>query len=386
MKNINEVVVIGAGQAGLSVGYQLKQRGVPFLILDANERVGDVWRDRWDSLRLFSPARFDGLPGMPFPASKTYFPTKDEMADFLTAYAKRFALPIETGVRVDRLRRSESGFVVRAGTREIEARQVVVAMANFQTPKWPSFAPALDPGILQMHSVEYRNPGQLREGSVLIVCAGNSGTEIAIELAKAGRHVSLSGNVPGVVPFRPQSFFGRHVFAPITLGVVFHRVLKLDSPLGRKAAAAARGKATQLVRVKPKDLRRAGVVMLPKVAGVKGRQVVLENQQSVEPANVIWCTGFEPGFSWIQLPVFDEGGLPIHRRGVVEAEPGLYFTGLHFLYAMSSAQIQGAGRDSAYVGDAIVRLMERRSSNPGREIRRNDATVHRGRRAPVMGG
>jgi len=377
MTNINEVVVIGAGQAGLSVGYQLKQRGVPFVILDANERVGDVWRHRWDSLRLFSPARFDGLPGMPFPAAKSYFPTKDEMADFLAMYAKRFALPVETGVRVDRLTRSDSGFVVRAGAREIEARQVVVAMSNFQTPKLPSFASTLDPRILQLHSVEYRNPKQLRDGSVLIVGAGNSGAEIAIELAKAGRKVALSGNVPSVVPFRPQSFLGRHVFAPLTLGVVFHKVLKLDSPLGRKAAAAGRGKATPLIRVKPKDLRSAGVEMLPKVAAVKGREVVLENQQAFEPGNVIWCTGFDPGFSWIRLPVFDERGLPIHRRGVVEAEPGLYFTGLHYLYAMSSAQIHGAERDSAYVGDAIVRVMEQWKARP----QRNDAAVHRDRRA-----
>jgi putative flavoprotein involved in K+ transport len=265
-------------------------------------------------------------------------------------------LPVETGVRVDRLTRSDSGFVVRAGTRQIEARQVVVAMSNFQTPKLPAFASQLDPRIRQLHSVEYRNPGQLRDGDVLIVGAGNSGAEIASELAKAGRRVVLSGNVPSVVPFRPQSFLGRHVFAPLTLGVVFHRVLRLDSPLGRKAAAAGRGKATPLIRVKPKDLRSAGVAMVPKVAGVSGREVVLENQQSLVPANVIWCTGFEPGFSWIHLPVFDDRGLPIHRRGVVDAEPGLYFTGLHYLYAMSSAQIHGAARDSAYVGDAIFRL------------------------------
>jgi putative flavoprotein involved in K+ transport len=378
MKNIYEVVVIGAGQSGLSVGYQLKQRGVPFVILDANERVGDVWRNRWDSLRLFSSARFDGLPGMPFPASKSYFPTKDEMADFLVAYAKRFMLPVETGVRIDRLARGDAGFVVRAGTRQIEARQVVVAMSNFQTPKLPAFASTLDPRILQLHSVEYRNPTQLRDGSVLIVGAGNSGAEIALELAKAGRQVALSGNIPSVVPFRPQSFLGRHVLAPLTLGVVFHRVLKLDSPLGRKAAAAGRGKATPLIRVKPRDLRSARVEMLPKVAGVKGREVVLENQQSVDAANVIWCTGFEPGFSWIHLPVFDDAGLPIHLRGVVEAEPGLYFTGLHYLYAMSSAQIHGAARDSAYVADAIVRFKERRNSTT---VRRSDASDHRGKRA-----
>lgn len=350
-----DVVVIGAGQAGLSVGYHLKQRGIPFVILDANDRVGDTWRKRWDSLRLFSPARFDGLAGMPFPAPKSYFPTKDEMADFLEHYAKTFALPVETGVKVDRVSRRGSDFVVQSGAREITARNVVVAMSNFQQPLVPDYASNLDPSIVQLHSFGYRNPKQLRDGRVLIVGVGNSGAEIAWELIKRGHQVSISGNLPGVVPFRPGSFFGRHVFAPLTLGVVFHHVLTLDSPLGRKAHASGRGKATPLIRVKPKDLEAAGVQRVPKVRGVQHGRPVLENGETVDAANVIWCTGFRPGFSWIDLPVFDEDGQPMHTRGVVERAPGLYFTGLHFLYAMSSAQIQGADRDAAHVASAIAR-------------------------------
>jgi putative flavoprotein involved in K+ transport len=357
--NDTDVVVVGAGQAGLSVGYHLKQRGIPFVILDANDRVGDTWRKRWDSLRLFSPARFDGLAGMPFPAPKSYFPTKDEMADFLEHYAKTFALPVETGVKVDRVSRHETGFLVEAGRRAITARQVVVAMSNFQKPLVPDYAASLDPSIVQLHSVDYRNPAQLRDGGVLIVGVGNSGAEIAWELVQRGRKVWMSGNIPGVVPFRPGSFFGRHVFAPLTLGVVFHRVLTLDSPIGRKAHASGRGKATPLIRVKPKDLEAAGVTRVSKVRGAHNGLPALENGETIDVANVIWCSGFRPGFSWIDLPVFDENGEPLHERGVVEREPGLYFTGLHFLYAMSSAQIQGADRDAAHIVSRIARLSPR---------------------------
>jgi putative flavoprotein involved in K+ transport len=361
-----DVVVIGAGQAGLSVGYHLQHRGIPFVILDANDRVGDTWRKRWDSLRLFSPARFDGLAGMPFPAPKSYFPTKDEMADFLEHYAKTFALPVESGVKVDRVSRRGENFVVQSGEREITSRHVVVAMSNFQQPSVPNYASKLDPSIVQLHSMDYRNPKQLRDGRVLIVGVGNSGAEIAWELIKRGRKVTMSGNVPGVVPFRPGSFLGRHVFAPLTLGVVFHRVLTLDSPLGRKVHASSRGKATPLIRVKPKDLVAAGVERVAKVRGAHNGLPILENGETVDAANVIWCTGFRPGFSWIDLPVFDADGQPIHARGVVEREPGLYFTGLHFLYALSSAQIQGADRDASHVVSAIARRHPGRSAPPSR--------------------
>jgi putative flavoprotein involved in K+ transport len=354
-----DVVVIGAGQAGLSVGYHLKQRGIPFVILDANERIGDTWRKRWDSLRLFSPARFDGLAGMPFPAAKSYFPTKDEMADFLEHYAKTFALPVETGVKVDRVSRHETGFLVQAGGREITTRQVVVAMSNFQKPRVPDYAEKLDPSIVQLHSLDYRNPAQLRDGGVLIVGVGNSGAEIAWELVRRGHKVWMSGNIPGVVPFRPGAFLGRHVFAPLTLGVVFHHLMTLDTPIGRKAHASGRGKATPLIRVKPKDLAAAGVTRVPKMRGAQNGLPVFENGETVDAANVIWCTGFRAGFSWIDLPVFDESGEPLHKRGVVEREPGLYFTGLHFLYAMSSAQIQGANRDAAFVASAVARFTDR---------------------------
>ncbi len=351
-----EVVVIGAGQSGLAVGYHLKQRGVPFVVLDANERIGDAWRNRWDSLRLFSHARFDGLAGLSFPGPKSYLPTKDEMADFLEHYAKVFDLPVENGVRVTRVERGGAGFLVKAGERTIEARQVVVAMSNFQKPRVPEFASRLAPSITQLHSSAYRNPSQLRDGNVLIVGAGNSGAEIALELARKGRRVLLAGRFPKIVPFRPDSFLGRHLFAPITLGFVFTRVLTRDTRLGRKVSANG-AEVTPLIRVKPSDLAAAGVARMARVRGVSGGMPVLESGETVDADNVIWCTGYHPDFSWIDLPVFNTDGLPRHRRGVVDGELGLYFTGLYFLYAMSSSSINGASRDAAYVADAIARRM-----------------------------
>jgi putative flavoprotein involved in K+ transport len=351
-----EVVVIGAGQSGLAMGYHLKQRGVPFVVLDANERIGDAWRNRWDSLRLFSHARFDGLAGLPFPGPKTYLPTKDEMADFLEHYAKAFELPVENGTRVTRVERGGSGFLVRAGDRTIDARQVVVAMSNFQKPRVPEFASRLAPEVTQLHSSAYRNVSQLRDGKVLVVGAGNSGAEIALELARKGRRVFLSGRFPKIVPFRPDSFFGRHLFAPITLGFVFTRLLTLDTPLGRKVGANG-AEVTPLIRVKPADLAAAGVVRTARVRGASGGMPVLESGETVGVENVIWCTGYHPDFSWIDLPVFNADGLPRHRRGVVDGELGLYFTGLYFLYAMSSSSINGASRDAAYVADAVARRM-----------------------------
>ncbi len=350
-----ETVIIGAGQAGLSVGYHLARRGVPFVILEANQRVGDTWRRRWDSLRLFTPARFDGLDGLPFPASAHAFPTKDQMADYLESYAQRFGLPVRTGVTVDRVTRADGGFFVSAGELRIRAEQVVVAMATYQKPRVPAFAAELDLEIVQLHSLEYRNPGQLRDGGVLIVGAGNSGSEIAMELACTGRATWMSGRDTGHVPFRIDGTAARLGLLRLVLRGLFHRVLTLDTPLGRKVRPKATSRGAPLIRVKPQDLAAAGVVRVPRMAGVRGGLPVLDDGRVLEVTNVVWCTGFEPGFTWIDLGgVFDDRGEPAHERGVVAAAPGLSFVGLHFLYAMSSTMIHGAGRDAEYVARRIA--------------------------------
>src|SRR5687768_2894792 len=177
----HDVIVIGGGQAGLAMGYQLAQRGISFVILEAHERVGDSWRQRWDSLRLFTPARFDSLAGMPFPAPDFSFPTKDEMAAYLESYAQKFRLPVRTGTRVTRLTRNGDGFVLTTNQGTLQAKQVVVAMSTFQQSRVPAFATQLSPDITQLTSFAYRNPAQLREGAVLVAGAGNSGAEIALD-------------------------------------------------------------------------------------------------------------------------------------------------------------------------------------------------------------
>lgn len=349
-----KVIVIGAGQSGLSIGYHLARRGIPFVILEADERVGDVWRRRWDSLRLFTPARYDGLDGMPFPGDRYAFPSKDEMGDFLEAYAARFDLPVRTGMRVERLMRRGDRYLVTAGDTAFEAEHVVIAMGSYQKPRVPPFADDLDPKIVQLHSSEYRNPSQLQKGDVLIVGAGNSGSEIARELASRGHHISMSGRDTGHIPFRIEGFLGRHLLVHLVIRVLFYRVLTTGTPLGRKVRPKVLAKGGPLIRVKPKDLAALGVERVPRTVGVRDGLPVLENGEVVDAANVIWCTGFHPGFAWIDLPVFDEHGAPIHDRGVAAGQAGLYFLGLEFLYALSSTMIQGVGRDAAHIADVIA--------------------------------
>lgn len=349
-----DTVIIGAGQSGLSVGYHLAKRGMPFVILEGNQRVGDSWRQRWDSLRLFTPARYDGLVGMPFPAAGRSFPTKDEMADYLEAYARHFELPVRTGVRVDRLSRVGDRFVVDAGDRRIEAKQVVIAMASYQRSRVPPFAGQLRPDIVQFHSRDYRNPGQFREGGLLVVGAGNSGAEIAMDAVRAGVPTWMSGRDTGHVPFPIHSRVTYYAVFPVLFRVVFHRVLSVSTPIGRRVRQRMIAKGMPLIRVKPKDLQSAGVTRVERTVGVRDGLPLLADGRTLDVANVVWCTGFDGGFSWIDLPVFGPDGEPMQHRGVVGREPGLYFVGLHFLYAPSSTMIHGIARDSQYVADAVT--------------------------------
>jgi putative flavoprotein involved in K+ transport len=349
-----DVVVVGSGQAGLAVGYHLRRSGKRFVILEAGARVGDVWRERWDSLRLFTPAAYDGLPGMPFPAPADHFPTKDEMADYLEAYAGRFALPVRTGMRVERVSRQGDRYLVEAGGRRFEARHVVVAMGTYQRPSVPSFAGELDPGIVQLHSSAYRRPSQLGAGDVLLVGAGNSGAEIARDLVASGRRIYVAGREVGQIPFRIGSFLGRKVLAHLVLGFAFNHVLTVRTPPGRKVRKAVLTQGGPLIRVRSGDLKRMGVERVGRVTAVRGGKPVLEDGRTLDVGSVIWCTGFRGGYDWLDLPIFDDRGEPRHERGVVQGEPGLYFVGMHFQYAMSSGMIQGVGRDAGYVVERIA--------------------------------
>ena len=352
MQERYDTVIIGGSQAGLATGYHLAKERRPFVILDALDRVGDAWRNRWSSLRLFTPAKYDGLPGMPFPAGRPPFPTKDEMADYLDSYARRFELPVQTGVRVDGLARDDGVFVVSSGARTLEADHVVVATGANRDPRVPAFAAELDPRIVQLHSSEYRGPEQLREGGALVVGGGNSGAEIAFELART-RPTWLAGRDVGEIPVQHGSPRARLVLPLIRFAG--HRVLTVRTPIGRRVGSKLAHGATPLIRIKNTDLAGAGVERVPRVAGVENGFPVLDDGRVIDVPNVVWCTGFRQDFSWIDLPTFGEDGRPVHRRGVVEREPGLYFVGLPFQYSVTSDVLPGVGRDARYVARHIAR-------------------------------
>jgi putative flavoprotein involved in K+ transport len=345
-----ETVIIGGGQAGLATGYFLQRGDRPAVILDAHERVGDAWRTRWDSLRLFTTARYDGLPGFRFPAPGWSFPTKDEMADYLESYAERFALDVRTGSDVQTLTRQGDRFVVTTADGRFEADNVIVATGAHRVPRRPGFASELDPSIVQLHSSEYRRPSQLQEGGVLLVGAGNSGADIALEVAQT-HDTWLAGKESGHIPVRIERS-GKYFF--VLIRFFGHHVLTERTPFGRRAIRKVRGKADPLIRVKPKDLLAAGVERVERVEGVRDGLPMLEGGRTLDVTNVIWCTGFRTDFSWIDLPVFGEDGEPMHDRGVVPSEPGLFFIGLPFQYSKSSDVLPGIGRDHAYVAERIL--------------------------------
>ena len=286
-----ETVIIGGGQAGLAVAYHLTRQRQSVVILDAGDRVGDPWRERWDSLRVFTPARYDGLPGWSFPASGWSYPTKDEVADYLESYAARFRLPVRTGVRVDGLTHSDDGYVVTSGRSRYEADNVVVATGGYQAPRIPEFATELDPDIVQLHSSEYRNAMQLRAGGVLVVGAGNSGAEIAVEAA-ADHPTWLSGRDPGQEPVRAGGLADRFLTPPFWF--LLSRVLTVRTPLGRRVRRQLSGHGLPLARVRRKDVVRAGVERAPRVTGVRDGLPMLEDGTVLQPRTVIWCTGFGP--------------------------------------------------------------------------------------------
>jgi putative flavoprotein involved in K+ transport len=345
-----ESIVIGGGQAGLAVGYYLKKQGRPFVILDANEQIGGSWRTRtWNSLRLFTPARYDGLPGWPFPAPGWSYPTARETADYLEAYAARFDLPVRTGMAVTRLAKDGDRYVVECGERRMEAERVVVATGFYGKPSVPDFASELDPRIVQMHSSDYRDPSQLRPGGVLLVGAGNSGADIGMEVS-ASHPTWLSGRDKGQIPFRIEHPLRRLVL-PLLWFVASH-VLTVKTPIGRKIRPHVLDGGAPLIRVKSQDLLAAGVERVAKMTGVQDGLPVLEDGRVMDVANVIWCTGFRQDFSWIDVPVFGEDSGPMHERGVA-SEPGLYFVGLDFLYSFTSENVGGVRRDARHIAKHI---------------------------------
>jgi putative flavoprotein involved in K+ transport len=348
-----ETLVIGAGQAGLAVGYHLARHGRRFTILDADERVGDAWRRRWPSLRLYTPARFDELPGLPFPGKRSRFPSAGEMADYLEAYATHFELPVRPGVRVERLTWRDGRYVAEAGETSWEADNVVVATGVMQAPVVPELAGELDPGITQLHSADYRSPAQLKPGRVLVVGASHSGADIAFEVAQAGHETVLAGRDTGQLPFSVESRRAR--LAQPILKVLWTRVMTVDTPLGRKLVPEIRNHGGFLLRVRSEDLAAVGVErVVDRVVGTSQGMPQFADGRVLDVANVVWCTGFRPDYRWIDVPLDYDGNFPVQYRGAVASSPGLYFVGMLFLHSFASMLVLGAGRDAKRVVDQIV--------------------------------
>jgi putative flavoprotein involved in K+ transport len=286
-------------------------------------------------------------------------PTKDEMAAYLESYATEFELPVHSSTRVTRLGRKSDTYTVETDRGVIETDNVVVAMSSWQVPRVPDFADELDDNIVAMHSSDYRNPAQLQPGAALLVGLGNSGAEIAAEMAR-GRRTLISGTPTGEVPVDIDTPLG-HVAVRLINRVVFHRILTDSTPMGRKMAKKKRHSAEPLVRTRTKELSAAGVETVARIIGVRDGLPVTADDEVLDVANVIWCTGYEPGNQWIELPIFDSRGDVRHERGVVPDQPGLFFVGIKFLYSVSSSQVHGVGRDAArIVGHVASRVTSQR--------------------------
>jgi putative flavoprotein involved in K+ transport len=346
-----EVVVVGAGQAGLAMGYFLRREGRRFVILERAGQVAPAWRERWESLTLFTPRRYSGLPGLPFPGDPEGYPTRDEVIAYLERYAETFELPIELNSPVRRLLAADAGFVLESDGRTITADQAVVATGPFQKPFVPEAAERFESEVFQMHATGYRNPRGIPDGTVLVVGGGNTGFQIAKELSRTHRVVLAVGSRQTPLP---QRLAGRDLFWWLTTSRLFNTTI--DSRLGRRLSTRE-----TLIGSSPRELRRTyGVELKSRVVDANGRRVRFEDGSELELDAVIWATGYRPDYSWIDLPVVDEAGRLRHRRGVTDF-PGLYFVGLTWQYRRGSALIGWVKDDAEFIAEQITTFQQKKS-------------------------
>jgi putative flavoprotein involved in K+ transport len=338
-----EVVVVGGGQAGLALGYFLARQGRDFVILEAADEPAASWRERWDSLKLFTSAKYDALPGLAFPGAPDRYPSRDEVVAYLTDYARHFDLPVELGKHVRAIRKSDGGYVVEIDDRTYEADQVVVATGPFQLPVVPPISQGLGGDVVQFHSTEYRSPQTLPDGPVLVVGGGNTGYQIAEELAGSHEvHLSIGSKQKPL----PQRILGRDLFWYLD-----------KTGLIRKPTTTRIGRRLQenedtLIGSSPKRLRRQGVELHERTIETGGTEVTFSDGTRLEVRTVIWATGFRADHSWIDVPVFDESGRVVHRRGVTES-PGLYFLGLPWQHTRGSALLGWVKDDAEHIAQQI---------------------------------
>ncbi|HYX10186.1 MAG TPA: NAD(P)/FAD-dependent oxidoreductase [Bacteroidales bacterium] len=337
-----KTVVIGAGQSGLAVAYYLKKNNEEFVLLDSRENVGNSWRERWDSLRLFTPSQYDGLPGFKYPAARGTLPAKEEIADYLSRYAKKFSLPIELNTKVLELNNTEDDYEIITSKGKIYANNVVVATGTNPSPYIPSFASELNENIVQIHSSKYKNPHSFPASNTLVVGAGTSGVEIAVELSKT-RPTMLSGKPTPHIPDFIFRYFGRLYW------LFAYYVLTVKTPIGRKVKSIVTTSGGPLISVSMNEVKEAKVEQLPRLKGVENGLPLLENGHIVSVSSIIWATGFKPDFSWIKFDVTGENGWPKTNRGIAEEFEGLYFAGMIFQFGLTSGLVGGVGRDAAFV-------------------------------------
>jgi putative flavoprotein involved in K+ transport len=339
-----DVVVVGGGQAGLAVGYFLAQNDRDFVILEAAEEPAATWRGRWDSLKLFTSARYDALPGMPFPGEPHRYPTRDEVANYLTDYAGRFEIPVELNSRVRSVRSQNGGYLVELEDRTYEAEQVVIATGPFQEPFVPAIAEGLGHEVVQMHSMDYRSPRAIPEGRVLIVGGGNTGYQIAEELSVSHEvHISIGSRQKPL----PQRIFGRDLFWYLDKTGLIRKTK--DTRIGRRLQA----NEDTLIGSSPRSLRRRGVEFHDRAVNTAGSTVTFSDDTTIDVRTVIWATGFRLDHSWVEVPVFDEAGRVMHDRGVTES-PGLYFIGLPWQHTRGSALLGFVKGDAEYLARQIA--------------------------------
>jgi putative flavoprotein involved in K+ transport len=342
-------IVVGSGQAGMAAGYYLRQKGDRFVILDENNQVGETWRRRWDSLRLFTPSQANHLPGLKFPGADLYFPTKDEVAIYLEEYARQFDLPIQHGTKVEKLEKNGNGFNITAGTNTFHAQNVIIATGAFHTSYTPVIAKELDTEIFQIHSANYHKPGDVNGQNILVVGAGNSGVEIALELAKAGRKVWLAGRDVGRIP---ADTFGK-ILGGKPFWWFLRTVMTIRTPIGRRMRAKVLTHGNPLIRARRNEAAEAGVELVTRLIGAVDGKQQLESGRVLPADGVVWATGFRPDYKWINLPVFDADGFPRHEQGVVNETPGLFFLGLHFQTRLTSDLLGGVGQDAKYIVEKV---------------------------------
>jgi putative flavoprotein involved in K+ transport len=337
-----EVVVIGGGQAGLAIGYLLAQQGRRFTILEAAGEPAAAWRTRWDSLKLFTPVRYDSLPGLTFPGDPDSYPGRHDVVAYLTDYAQRFELPVELNSRVQSVRPRDGGFLVELADRTYEADQVVVATGPFQVPFTPAMAADLSSEVAQLHSTDYRSPGGLPPGPTLVVGGGNTGFQIAAELARSREvHLAVGARQTPL----PQRILGRDLFRYLEATRLMNQTV--TSRVGRRM----KDRET-LIGSSPRRARRQGIRMRPRATGARGSAVTFADGSEATVAAVVWATGFRLDHSFVELPVFDASGEVEHQRGVTRV-PGLYFLGLPWQHTRGSALLGWVKDDAEFIAQRI---------------------------------